>query len=792
MKRLIQIENDQIVRQITLEKPEYTLGRGKGNDIIFNTPKVSRRHAVLVAKDDSYHIIDKNSTNHVFVNGEQIAQKKLISGDEIHLSIKVRLLYLISSNMAEEASSLIGHFHSKINKNDFLQLKRVTSQIISLDSLENILRVVLSEVIKNVGAQRGFIALTNAKGDFKPDGCVVHNLPLDHHQLQPSHFSYSTVQKAVRSRRNVYMLDTEKDHQTISQSISDLAIQAVMCSPLTFGDRLVGVLYVDSGKKLIEFKEMERFYFTILADHAAIAIQNAKRFSKKQAHIRYLKEEVRETGERYRQLIEISPDAIIVHSQGKVVYVNPAAVKLVGAQTADDIINSSILDIVHPHYREIVTERIDQQTQSNRIFSAMEEKFLRLDGQSVNVEVTAASFYYKGRPSSLVIARDIGERKKMEQELHRTQKLESLSLLAGGIAHDFNNLLTAIQGNINIARILSQSDKKILKVLSQGERAILRATNLTQQLLAFSKNSTPKKKTIAINTLIADAAEFVLRGAKVRCEFSIPNDLWWVEADEGQISQVINNLVINADQSMPDGGIITVQAENIFVTPKSTLPLAEGRYVKIIVKDYGIGIPKKFLQKIFDPYFTTKQKGSGLGIAVSYSIIKKHDGYISIESELGAGTTVFVYLPASEKKTESKAAKRPASIFHGEGRILMMEDQEELREVTGQLLKLLGYDVSFARDGLEALNEYKKALKTNHPFSAVLVDLTIPGGMGGKEAIQKLRAVDPHVKAIVSSGYANDPIIKNYSEYGFCDVITKPYGIEILGEKLGRLLNRDG
>jgi CheY-like chemotaxis protein len=327
----------------------------------------------------------------------------------------------------------------------------------------------------------------------------------------------------------------------------------------------------------------------------------------------------------------------------------------------------------------------------------------------------------------------------------------------------------------------------IYKRLTEAEKACLRAKGLTQQLLTFSKGGAPIKKVAFIKGLIKDSATFALIGSNARCEFHMAKDLWKVEVDEGQISQVINNLVINAVQAMPEGGAIRVRAENVNFGLGEGLPLKEGKYVKVTMEDEGIGIPEEHLSKIFDPYFTTKQKGSGLGLAAAYSIMRSHNGYIGVESDLGVGTKFYIYLPASEKEILAKGDIKERPII-GKGRILVMDDDEAVREVTGVLLSRIGYKVEFARDGGEAIELYREAKGTSKPFNVVIMDLTVPGGMGGREAIKRLLEIDPEIKAIVSSGYSNDPVISEYREYGFSGFVTKPYKIQELSEILNRII----
>lgn len=385
--------------------------------------------------------------------------------------------------------------------------------------------------------------------------------------------------------------------------------------------------------------------------------------------------------------------------------------------------------------------------------------------------------------------RDITEKKKMAEEILKGQKLESLGVLAGGIAHDFNNLLTAIMGNISLAKMFADSGTKAYGRLADAEKACERATGLTQQLLTFSRGGAPVKKTTSIVQIITDSAGFMLRGSNVKCDFNLQKDLWAVDVDEGQMGQVINNLIINADQAMPDGGIISVTAENVKIASADLLPLPAGRYILISIQDQGEGISPENVSKIFDPYFTTKERGSGLGLATVYSIIKSHQGHLEVESNEGVGTLFRLYLPASEQAVE--AVESPASEVStpaGFGRILVMDDEEIIREIAREVLHHLGYEVDVCGDGKSALAMYREALQAGKRYAAVIMDLTIQGGMGGKETMKALLAVDPAVKGIVSSGYNNDPILAHFREYGFCGMVSKPYTVKELQETLLELV----
>lgn len=378
----------------------------------------------------------------------------------------------------------------------------------------------------------------------------------------------------------------------------------------------------------------------------------------------------------------------------------------------------------------------------------------------------------------------------LQEELVKAGNLESIGILAGGIAHDLNNMLTVIMGYISMVKFDIKDNMDVANKLVMAEKASLRAKNLSQQLLTFSKGGSFIKKAASIVDIIKDSVDFTLRGSNVNAEFCISDDLWPVEVDEGQMNQVFNNLIINARQAMPTGGTINISAENINIdTGKSEydLGLQMGRYIKISIQDQGIGIPEECLHKIFEPYFTSKQKGNGLGLAITYSIIKKHDGFISVESTQGAGTTFYIYLPASKKDALKKDDLKDG-IITGKGRILVMDDDASIRNITKQMLTSIGYSVCFAKDGVEAIDIYANAIKDRQPFDVVILDLTIQGGMGGKDAIKELLKIDPNVNAIITSGYSNDPAMTNFTRYGFKNVVAKPYKLEELSKILQEVI----
>jgi PAS domain S-box-containing protein len=503
---------------------------------------------------------------------------------------------------------------------------------------------------------------------------------------------------------------------------------------------------------------------------------------------------VRDITERKRAIAELeltqffvdkaSEGIYRISEEGNILFANEAACRALG-YTREELCSMTVFDI-DPAF---TLEEFREQRKSIRAvrFKTFESIHRRKDGSTFPVEVTVNYLRYQEKEVSVSFARDITERKRMEEELLKAHKLESVGLLAGGIAHDFNNLLTAILGNISLARALLSPRESAYERLRDAEQASLRAKELTHQLLTFSTGGSPVKRTISAADVVRSCARLALGNSMVTCEYLIPDDLRSIDADEGQISQVMHNLVINAVQALGGAGGITIQCDNVIIGEQDRLPLRAGCYVRISVKDRGVGIPAENLARIFDPYFTTKEQGRGLGLASSYSIVRNHGGHITVESTVGAGTTFTVYLPALDSpRAAGEHGEAPA--VSGTGRVLIMDDEELIQELVGEMLGHLGYEVEGAHDGAEAIEAYLNAMKTGRPFDVVIMDLTVPGGMGGREAIRRLRELAPDVRAIVSSGYSDDPVMSNFREYGFSGVIQKPYQMHELGEEVRKLL----
>ena len=393
-----------------------------------------------------------------------------------------------------------------------------------------------------------------------------------------------------------------------------------------------------------------------------------------------------------------------------------------------------------------------------------------------------------------LVERRTKELERANDELIKTKKLESVGLLAGGIAHDFNNMLTVILGNITLAQRNLNRSAKISRRLETAEQACRRASGLTHQLLTFAKGGAPMKNVTAIGKLIQEVVSLTMAGSKLTHEVSIPSNLHPVEIDEGQIHQVMMNLIINAEDAMTSGGTIRIRAENVVHGGNGGVPLQAGNYVRIVVQDEGPGIPREDFQKIFDPYFSTKPGRSGLGLAINHSIIQKHDGHIAVESELGKGTTFSIYLPAARKgrkaqhRLDQEMGWDDASRV-GKRRILIMDDEEAVRTLAADILGDVGHDTACAADGSEALEMYRRARADGRSYDLVIMDLTVVGGLGGKEALRELRQLDQKVPVLVSSGYSDDPIMGNFRKFGFQGVVAKPYRFNDLNHAVNETLS---
>ncbi|AOS43740.1 Blue-light-activated protein [Lacunisphaera limnophila] len=505
---------------------------------------------------------------------------------------------------------------------------------------------------------------------------------------------------------------------------------------------------------------------------------------------------LRESETRYRELFEQAVGGIYRSTpEGQFLTVNPALARMFGFVRAEEMIawaeqHAAQSLYVKPGRRDEFRTAFGPAGQLNDF----ESEVLVRDGRTIWIsedarEVRDASgrlLYYEG------FVADITARLQLEAEMGRASKLEAVGILAGGIAHDFNNILTVVLGNVTLAEADTEADSAISARLADARRATLRARDLTLQLLTFAKGGEPLKAAVELPELLRESAAFALHGAKARADFKIAPGLWPVNADKGQLGQVVQNLVINAVQAMPGGGLVVLTADNAEVggDDAGVLPLAPGRYVRLSVADNGVGIAREHLAKIFDPYFTTKTQGSGLGLATVYSIIRKHGGYIHAESEPGQGTVFRCWLPAGGTPAAGAGPAEPEPPAPRRARVLFMDDEEPIRSMATIFMDRLGFECETAADGAEALRKYREAREAGRAYDAVVMDLTVPGGMGGREAMEHLRRLDPEVRVIVSSGYSRDPVMANHRAHGFKAVLPKPYGLAELGKSMNEVLER--
>ena len=494
-------------------------------------------------------------------------------------------------------------------------------------------------------------------------------------------------------------------------------------------------------------------------------------------------------------LDSVADGVIAIDPNGQVEKVNAEAVRLIGV-TADGAIGQrlgEVLRLRHPQSGQYILDPVSVFLSAEwaEITPEWGIPLLSCDGQERRVTVAMRRMLNDADAPTgyVVILRDVSSEKQAEEGRFQTEQLQSISLLAGGIAHDLNNILTAVLGNLSMACLeLAAGDPAANKLIA-AEKAALQATSLTQQLLTFAKGGAPQRQAATIDQLVEDCAEFVLRGSNVKCEVHKDANLWPVDADLGQIGQVVNNLLINADQAMPNGGRIRLSLTCETIRGGTVASLPAGDYVCIEVADQGSGISPENLKRIFDPYFTTKRSGNGLGLASSYAIIKSHNGLMAVDSVLGEGTSFKVYLPKSLATQEPAAVVADDRIYPGEGRILVMDDMQAMMVVVGEILAVLGYEAAFATHGVEAIEAYKQAKEAGKPFDAVVFDLTVPGAMGGEEACQILREYDPNLIAVASSGYSTSNVMSEYAAAGFTAVVPKPYRIKELSAVLHRVLN---
>jgi len=487
---------------------------------------------------------------------------------------------------------------------------------------------------------------------------------------------------------------------------------------------------------------------------------------------------LRASEDRFATAFRVSPDAITITriADGTYLDVNEGFTAMTGWAAAEIVgASSTALGIwVQDADRRRLVQGLARQGAVHNLVAQFRGK----DGHEFTGLMSAKRIETGGDPCILAITRDITEREHLSQQRQKIEKLEAVGVLAGGIAHDFNNILTAILGNISFAMSHVEEESKAATILGKAEKAAKRAAELAHQLLTFARGGQPVKRATSIQQLLEESASLLLRGSSVAFVLDLPADLMAVDVDPGQINQVANNIILNALQAMPDGGTLTIAAANTEVAAAAGQALVPGRYVRVTFTDTGCGISEEHQRRIFDPYFSTKASGSGLGLASCHSVITRHGGGIQVRSILGQGTTFELLLPASATGpvAEGEDGSLRAVVPPPQGRpLLVMDDEDNIRDMVADMLDQVGYDIQTCSDGQEAIALYRSAMTLGTPYAAVIMDLTIPGRMGGREAAQHLLALDPEARLVVSSGYSNDPVMADPGKYGFCATLMKPY-----------------
>lgn len=588
----------------------------------------------------------------------------------------------------------------------------------------------------------------------------------------------STYYKYLMLKKAIYA--TEKKLKLIKNSIAIPYVKTVINLPLVFNNKHIACIVLLSTRNKTVSKSIKNILETLSIQMAQLIA-----YAKAEDQLKDEKELLSTT------LRSISDGVISTNIKGEIILFNPIAEEITEWQKEDVIGKNINLIFKIKEEEELSIDNIFESIikQKKIDYYSYNSELLTKNKNIKNIEFTVSALRDKNKNITgvAIVFKDITKKLKLEEEIMKANKLESLGSLAGGIAHDFNNYMTSILGNISLALALTE-DNNISKFLTEAENAIIKSKNLAQQLLTFAKGGSPITEPACIKKTIQQALTYITKSSNISFNLELIEDLMPVEIDIEQIGLVFKNIFLNAIQAMPDGGVIKIKANTILINENSNLPIKKGQYIKISITDQGIGIPDNFKDKVFDPYFTLNKNRPGLGLAICYSIIKRHNGLITFESEENKGSTFYIYLPVSTKKIEKTVQNN--NIKFGKGKLLIMEDEEVVSNVLASMLSYLGYDYTITKEGSETIEKYKEAKKSGNPFHLILMDLTIKDGMDGETAIKEILKVDPEAKVIATSGYSNSPILSEHRKYGFIDSLVKPYRIETLSEIINKALEK--
>lgn len=673
----------------------------------------------------------------------------------------------------------------KCNENLLALEHSLAIQLNSAASTEAWLKLCLEAAINASEMDCGGIYLVNEHD--KSLSLAVHQGLSDAFISATTGFDASSINAQIVLEGHPLYIEYDKIN-TLSNILEYDTIRAIGVIPVTHDNQVIGCMNIGSHDR----DEIPAYARTMLETIASRVGSSIVQLKTEQA--------LRESEEKHRSIVErFSEGLILTDETGRITEWNPACEKITGIKSATAL-GKSLWDIRYdmiplesrsPEIRSKIEKEVRQRIQPGESadYNQVEEGiFIRSDGQQRNFRQTMFLIPRKNGFLLATIFEDTTERKKAEETIQKSQRLESLGILAGGIAHDFNNLLGGIYGYIDLAHSESR-DEKTCKYLASTLSTIDRATALTTQLLTFAKGGSPVRTVTALVPLLQDTVMFALRGSNCSALFNIETDLWRCNIDKNQISQVLENITINAQQAMPAGGTIEIYAKNITLNDFSHPVLPSGQYVKVSIKDFGMGISKNVMPHIFDPFYTTKAKGYGLGLATSYSIIKRHDGCIDVDSEPERGSVFHIYLPASREVLTVSSAQTKK--HNGNGIFIIVDDEEVVRNTTSAMLELMGYTTVCINEGKAALDYFEKECNAGHTIVAIIVDLTIPGGLGGKEIINEIRALNNSIPVFAMSGYADDAVMTNPLQYGFTASIAKPFMRVQLSTMLNNILSRD-